>query len=37
MPQYHIRITGAIGCLVILLPIIITATLATLATYIILL
>ena len=34
-PKYHIRITGALGCLVILLPIIFTAAVATLATYLI--
>jgi hypothetical protein len=34
-PKYHIRITGALGCLVILLPIIITATAAALTTYLI--
>lgn len=35
MPQYHIRITGTLGCLVILLPLIITATAAALTTYLI--
>ena len=35
MPQYHIRITGALGCLAILLPLIITATAAALTTYLI--
>lgn len=34
-PQYHIRITGCLGCLAIVLPIILTAAAATLATYII--
>lgn len=34
-PKYHIRITGLLGCLVILLPLIITATAAALTTYLI--
>ena len=34
-PKYHIRITGTLGCLVILLPLIITATAAALTTYLI--
>ena len=34
-PKYQVRITGALGCLIILLPIIITATAAALTTYLI--
>ena len=33
-PKYHIRITGALGCLAILLPLIITAALSTALTLI---
>ena len=33
-PKYNIRITGALGCLLILLPLIITAALSTAITLI---